>query len=273
MAPLLLAGAPRSGTSWLQRLILAHPRCIGGQESHLLVLFDELLAESRRKASFPRPHGPLGLLTEEELIGSLRHTWSTAFRSILSGHPEAALLVEKTPDHIRHLDLANRLLPHCRIVHLVRHPADVAASLIRASREPGGRDWAPGSAEAAPRRWVECTEAAIQSEATFGATRFKTLRYEDLRSDPERPLGALFAFAGLETAPELARDIVEDDRAGRGAAIPLHGELAPGPLIEPEHFGDGRPRPTLRGRDLRRCLAIAGPLMATFGYDPSGADR
>ena len=272
MTPLLVAGAPRSGTSWLQRLILAHPNCAGGQESHLLVLFDRLLAESRRKAAFARPHGPLGLITENRLLGLLRHVWAGSFKSILEEHPRATLLVEKTPDHIMHLELADRLLPDCRIVHLIRHPADVAASLVRASRKPWGRDWAPGSVEAATRRWVECVEAATEA-SRLGPGRFTTLRYEDLRSDPQPHLKAILDFAGIDSSPELVAKILEDDRSGDGAEIPLRGELGEGRLIEPADFGDGDPRPSLSGRDLRRCLEIAAPLMPGFGYDPTGHDR
>ena len=273
LSPLIIAGAPRSGTSWLQKLILAHPQCTGGQESHLLVLFAGMLSECRRKAAFPRPHGPLGLVTEEEFIRSLRETWARVFEPILDDHPQATLLVEKTPDHILHLELADRLLPNCRVVHLVRHPAEVAASLVRASREPWGRGWAPGSIEAATRRWLECAEAGTKAATRLGPGRFKTIRYEDLRADPRQQLQEILAFAGIESTPELAARIVENDLAGKGASIPLRGDLGNRPLIEPEHFGDGSPQPPLRGRDLRRCLAIAGPLMPAFGYDPSGSDR
>ena len=273
VSPLLIVGAPRSGTTWLQRLLLGHPACVGGQESHLLVLFDAMLTEARRKAEFDRPHGPLTMTTETAMLDSFRRMWLEILAPTLESRAEATLLVEKTPDHALHLELADRLLPRCRVIHLVRHPADVAASLVRASKTPWGRDWAPGSVDAATRRWVECVEAAESAAPRFGASRFMTMRYEDLRSEPARRLGEALEFAGLPTpGTDCARIIAAED-AGRGAAITLRGDLGDRSLVEPEGFGDGTRHPTLGRRDLRRCLAIAGPLAGRFGHDPKGGDR
>ena len=100
-----------------------------------------------------------------------------------------------------------------------------------------------------------------------------TMRYEDLRSEPARRLGEALEFAGLPTpGTDCARIIAAED-AGRGAAITLRGELGDRSLVEPEGFGDGTRHPTLGRRDLRRCLAIAGPLAGRFGHDPKGGDR
>lgn len=272
-SPLLIVGAPRSGTTWLQRLLLGHPACVGGQESHLLVLFDAMLTEARRKAEFDRPHGPLTMTTETAMLDSLRRMWFEILAPTVESRPDAGLLVEKTPDHALHLELADRLLPRCRVIHLVRHPADVAASLVRASASSWGRGWAPGSVEAASRRWVECVEAAESAAQRFGTTRFMTMRYEDLRSDPARMLGEALEFTGLTTPDAECDRIVEAERLGRGAAITLRGEFGDRPLVEPEGFGDGSGHPALGRRDLRRCLAIAGSLASRFGHDSKGADR
>ncbi|MBI3001835.1 MAG: sulfotransferase, partial [Deltaproteobacteria bacterium] len=32
---MLIVGCPRSGTTWLQRLLASHPKIITGQESHV----------------------------------------------------------------------------------------------------------------------------------------------------------------------------------------------------------------------------------------------
>lgn len=272
-SPLLIVGAPRSGTTWFQRLLLGHHACVGGQESHLLVLFDAMLAEARRKAAFDRPHGPFTLATETAMLDSLRRMWVEILRPTIESRPEARLVIEKTPDHALHLELADRLLPRCRVIHLVRHPADVAASLVRASTMPWGRDWAPGSVEAATRRWVECIEAVEAAAPRFGPDRFMTIRYEDLRSEPARMLGETFDFAGLQTPNTDCTRIVDADRRGDGATITLRGEFGDRPLLEPSGFGDGTRQGGLGRRDLRRCLAIAGSLAARFGHEPDGSDR
>ena len=50
-----VVGAQRSGTTWLQRLLLEDPRCCGGQEAHFFATFGRVLHEFDHKASLPRP--------------------------------------------------------------------------------------------------------------------------------------------------------------------------------------------------------------------------
>src|SRR5687768_17973655 len=38
-APVFVIGSPRSGTTWVQRLLVAHPAVCGGQESHFFAAF------------------------------------------------------------------------------------------------------------------------------------------------------------------------------------------------------------------------------------------
>lgn len=273
LSPLLIVGAPRSGTTWLQRLLLAHPACVGGQESHLLVLLDRMRVEARRKLEFPRPHGPLTLVDENELLAAFRMLWIGLLSPTIRARPHARLLVEKTPDHALHLDLAAELLPACRVVHLVRHPAAVAASLIRASREPWGRDWAPGSVEAATRRWIDCVDAAEAAASHLGPERHRRIRYEDLEQDPRRTLEEVCVFAGLPTESDIIDRIVARDASGESAAIPLRGECAKTELVEPRGFGGGGDRPRLEGRALKRCLALAGSRLESLGYESSGVSR
>lgn len=40
LSPVLIVGSPRSGTSWLQRLLLEMPEICGGQESYFYAVFN-----------------------------------------------------------------------------------------------------------------------------------------------------------------------------------------------------------------------------------------
>lgn len=270
LSPVLLVGAPRSGTTWFQRLLLAHPDCLGGQESHLLVTLDQVLAESRRKLGMDRPHGILTHVDEPSLLDLYRTIWVEVFRGVLSSATATTVLLEKTPDHCLHLELADQLLPESRVVHLIRHPAAVVASLLHASRMPWGRTWAPASVDAASRRWVECVEAAEAARDRFGPDRHLTVRYEDLRIDPKKILETTFDWIGVTIDGEGVRRILDEESAGRGAEIPMAGESTAPVLQEPDGFVPAsRPAP-LRGRELRRCLRIVGPTMERLGYPKDG---
>jgi hypothetical protein len=261
LAPVLIVGAPRSGTTWLQRLLLHDAAVCGGQESHWLVHLDGIIREARRKLAMPRPHGALCHLTEPRLLDVLRRTWIDVCTPIIDASSEATLFIEKTPDHACHLELAAALLPGVRVVHVVRAAGDVVASLLAASRTAWGRDWAPRSAESAARRWVECVDAAEHSAESLGPERFVRIRYESLLADPTATLGGLRPWLGLADDPAEAENAVATNtrdaiQTGRATDIPLLGEAASGRAVEPDGFiGDGA-RPGLGMLDRRRCRAI-----------------
>lgn len=281
LAPVLLVGAPRSGTTWLQRMLLAHPACCGGQESHFLASFSKVRHDFDRKRDMLRPHGLAAYLTREELLGSLREIWLRTFAETIASKPTAKVLLEKTPDHATHLDFAAELLPACRVIHLVRDSRAVAASLIRASREPWGREWAPRTPAGAARRWLECVESAERSGDSLGDSRFLRVHYEALRGAPLTSLTRVLDFMGISAeAAETARLIDSTNARGsgdQGGAIELRGELRGRPDREPRGFAgeggvDGWTR-TLGWAAERRVWSITRAAMARLGYTKDGWGR
>ena len=281
MSPTLLVGAPRSGTTWLQRMLLAHPDCCGGQESHFLASFAKVRQDFDRKRDLPRPHGLAAYLTREELLEGLRAMWIRTFAETIAAKPSAKLLIEKTPDHAMHLDFAAELLPGCRVIHLVRDSRAVAASLIRASREPWGRDWAPRTSKAAAERWLECVEAAEQSGLSFGSSQFLRVHYEALHAAPSIELARVLAFLGVSASQgETARIVGAIDGPDRGetvGVIALRGELRDRPAREPAGFaGEGRVdgwKGTLGWRGERQVWSITRTVMERLGYTRDGWSR
>lgn len=270
LAPALLVGAPRSGTTWLQRLLLHHPGCCGGQETHWFVHLDAIRSEARRKLAMPRPHGVLCHLDDDALLSMLRRTWIEVATPSIDATPEATLLLEKTPDHARHLDLVDEILPESKVIHLVRRPEEVVASLLSASRTAWGRPWAPASAVAAARRWVESVDAAEASGVRLGPDRFLRIRYDHLSSAPAETLARIHAFLGLEADATMIRDAVsantiETARTGGGTPIRLHGAAGTGALEEPRGFSGGSR--SLSWRERRQCRRLTADLAQRLGLD------
>jgi len=273
-SPILIVGAPRSGTTWVQRLLLGDPRCCGSQESHFFVTFGRVLRDFDHKAALARPHGLACYWQRADLVDELRRLWRRSMRALIERNPTAEVLVEKTPDHACWLDVIDEILPAARVVHVVRDSRAVCASLLHASRQPWGGPWAPSTATAAAAKWREHVEAAEQSGARLGSDRFLRLHQEDLLEDPAGEMERLWRFAGLAVEPARLSAIADTAAKPGGPAFEMTGELEGAARPEPDGFA--------RGGDPDRWRRELGPwqrwvvwretaaAMRRLGYDRGG---
>ena len=200
-----LVGPPRSGTTWIQRLLQAHPAVCGGEESHFFAHVGGMLAASDTWSAIPdRPIGPLTYISRTGLEAALRDLWDRVFADLYARSPEAAVHLEKTPSHCFALREIVRLFPEAKIVFLVRDSRAVAASLLDAARS-WGADWAPGTAKDAAIEWYRHVSAVRRWHADNPAHPLLTVRYEDAVADPRAALSAMLRFL-LPEDVDLALD-------------------------------------------------------------------
>lgn len=205
-APIFVVGAPRSGTTMLAAMLGSHSRYAAGPETHF---FSKLpCADLKRAADDPDwPGKAIETLCELTLAGqSVADLFGASRASLykeLSGQtptiramlealtvPFARLRakpgwVEKTPNHILHLNTIRSLWPEARIIRIVRDPRDVAISMCRLpafsnSVMPNLYLW---------REWNHAAEPFLATDK-----QSYTIRYESLVSDPERELTELCDF-------------------------------------------------------------------------------
>lgn len=146
-------GAPRSGTTWVQLLLARHPKVATAQETHLFGRYLKGLWEGWRWDEEERAERGVGisdLVTEEEFLDLCRGFSDAVLERIARRVEGAELVVEKTPGHARCLGLVRKLYPEAHLVHVLRDPRAVAASLLRASRT-----WASGWAPTGPTACAE----------------------------------------------------------------------------------------------------------------------
>ena len=197
--PVFVLGAPRSGTTFMAGAIGSVPG---------LVDLGEL---QPWKAAIPR----LASLPEEEAAGELRGMLETIRRYGLVRHLRA---IEQTPETAFVLGAVIRAYPQAAIVHMVRDPRDVAASLLqkgwlRAGRHGQDDAGAPYGHHARfwvePGRAVEFDEADEARRAGWAWRRYVTaaraassatieVKYEELASDPETASERLAAHLGAD---------------------------------------------------------------------------
>jgi protein-tyrosine sulfotransferase len=179
--PIFIVGCPRSGTSALKASIDSHPRISCGPEEGSLFWLartDTELARNRREKSG---------VDEEKWLDLVRHMVEELMR------PYAESL-GKTRWGLKHPELAtkipwlDKLYPTCQVIHIVRNPNDVIASCQKM--------FGVSHSQRYGKRWVQFVRNAERDGKRLGPERFKTIRYEDLVTQPEEVLRDAITWLG-----------------------------------------------------------------------------
>jgi hypothetical protein len=300
----LVVGAQRSGTTWLQQLLSAHPQIAAGYESNL---FSKYLKDAwalwwTEEADRRQHGGTKGLaayVTIDEWAGLLASVASRVFRNVLNAKPGAVLVAEKTPDHALYLRMVRWLFPTVRVIHMVRDARDVVASVLDASARPWGEGWAPSDAGAAAEMWVQWVTAARQDAGAWRDFHLE-VHYESLAAAGPSTLDRIFRFLGVPLAAGPTSDIYDMfsfDRVRAGTAPKTEifaGELrreleqaagSTDPSDLDKLAAAGRPpegfyrqgrvggwRDALSETQVQAVLNVAGTLLGELGYGESASD-
>jgi hypothetical protein len=203
--PVFIVGTPRSGTSLLRILLNRHPEIGLCEETYFFYyvfhrqrtfgkledienrafVIDRYLETSRaRRLNLDMESMRETLLREgtdyRQLFISLMRFYARYHGKKLYG--------EKTPHHALEVELLCSLFPDCRLIHLVRDPRDVVASLKR-------MPWGSSSIAANARLWVNCVTAA---ERCRERQNFLRVAYESLVRDPAAELQRVCAFLDVQ---------------------------------------------------------------------------
>ena len=141
---IFIVGAPRSGTTWLQRLLATHASVRTGHESKIFRFYVSPLLRTWRyeqlRENDPRTatgRGFTGMscyLRDEEFLTVLKEFLVQMLGPMIGGLKPGEIFVEKTPSHALCLPEIRELLPESRIIHVLRDGRDVAALLLAAGR-------------------------------------------------------------------------------------------------------------------------------------------
>ncbi|WP_165066838.1 sulfotransferase family protein [Paludisphaera rhizosphaerae] len=223
-SPLFVVGAPRSGTTLLAAMLSAHPRIQGGQETHF---FNRLARTSTLELLDPRcwPGPATAFLASNLTLGRPVHeafglTLEEVRGYLASREPSIAAMLEsltrvnaqregkprwleKTPNHLLHLQDLRRAFPDAYVLRIVRDPRDVALSMCRVP-------WGSLSPLANISLWQNWDNASWRF---FEADpRSMTIRFEELVTDPEGTLRAVCTQIGEEFDPGML-DTAESAKA------------------------------------------------------------
>lgn len=197
--PIFIVGHPRSGTSWLNKLVSSHPNLAGAPESHLFNLY---------LAPFFKKHDR-DWLAEWIPVGyrhkSLRQFTDNIFAYRLL-EEQKSRIVEKTPTHRLYIKQIKALYPKAKFIHIIRDGRDVAVSLFQSFTPIF--DWAPKNITEAADQWVATLEKVENGKVRF-PDDILDIKYEDLVRHPEGQLQSLFAFLGENRNGRIISGILE----------------------------------------------------------------
>ena len=274
-----IGGQGKSGTTWIERLVDAHPQaaCLGeghfaaglGRAVHeALDGYNRLLAANN--AHFHELE-PFPALDAEAGIELVRAALLLQFERILARNPEAALVAVRTPSELGWIAQLRAVFPAARFVHVLRDPRDVAVSLwwhgerLRpgSMRERHG-DVAGLARELVPQ-WARHV-AHVRAAASACGALLHELRYESLSAEPAEAAAALFAFLGLD-----ASRAVVDASLGAASFERLSGR-APGVVDPGSHFRSGVAgawRSELPPKPPGGWPGEAAAVLASLDYEPA----
>lgn len=272
-------GFMKSGTTWLQLLLDAHPEIACKGEAHFWDTFFEDLKEIaqrfNRKKQWLAENTFQGLepfpgLAPEDLAAVMRLVIPRVLARAARGKA-AKLYGEKTPNTLHYIEPALAVFPQARFLHIVRDGRDAAVSCWfhyqRVKPEQVRQRWG-GSLQAfletsAPQ-WAEETAKGHAAAARW-PQRVIELRYEDLLERPEATLGGVLDFLGASSDPGILESCLAATDFAKLSGGRAAGEEARGSFFRKGVAGDWREH--FDAAMTARFGELAGEQLRAYGYE------
>ncbi len=217
-----VSGPPKSGTTWLMRLIDAHPQAVCSGEGHFfdrvrplfLKAFEEYQSLLQLDADLVFSGKPVYAPLRVAELDQLMRVFVTQRLRQRDPEGRAHALGDKTPRNYHDLKGLFGAFPEARLIFLLRDPRDVAVSLfghmhrrikLGLSKEADfDRAQILQTAIGHCRACVAALER-VETQAPGVALR---LRYEDLLADTFGEYDRICAHLGLDRDPALLRQAI-----------------------------------------------------------------
>jgi len=274
-----IIGAQKSGTTWLQRILDAHPEVLCSGEGHFI---DDLSIELAQV--FKKYNNKLRLVadrvyegkgyyeqfgqTEFDLIATMAIALMLNQRSLT---PQIKCLGDKTPANTFHLDSLERLFPQAKYIHIVRDGRDVVVSHFHHTKRVMQQNNISGVEqvnfsnfiENSANKWVGFVKTAAEFTEKVGIDKVHTLRYEDLKAQPRAVIKNLCEFLKIDAQEKI---IIECEKTasfeqltGRKAGEEnLNSFMRKGIVGDWQNYFDSQSQ--------EKMEAIAGKWLAKFSY-------
>jgi tetratricopeptide (TPR) repeat protein len=190
--PVLVVGMPRSGTTLVESILMAHPDFASVGESPALTL---LAAEATQFAPPARDLNTLVRTLGPEGTLFLGQRYVSALERSAAGHGDKRI-IDKMPHNFWNLGLAALATPRARILHVTRSPLATAFSC-----------WTQNFNHAQPyasrfediASHYELYQRMMRHWSEALGDRIMAIAYEDIVDDPEAAAKRMFEFIGVSS--------------------------------------------------------------------------
>jgi hypothetical protein len=277
-----VSGAPKSGTTWLMRILDAHPEVVCSGEGHfveqviapLVKLRNDFNAKLQMDAERVFEGKPYYKPLEDADIAPLARSLILRVMGARVTGPEIKAVGDKTPRYTHGLRSLAALFPQAKFVNIIRHPYDVAVSMLHHALRVGNDDaltlGAPIHAQLAGNSasaWFHA-QSYVEAFVREHPGRLIQIRYEDLQADGPGVMAGVFAFLGVDSdASAIAAALEASSFEKLSGRKP--GEENPRSFFRKGVVGDWK------GRLDQSALAVlderCGQLMQAEGYAAAAA--
>jgi hypothetical protein len=269
-----LVGAPRSGTTWLQLLLSRSPLVATAQETHLFnISLRSLVDEWNRIRQSGERIGLNQTLSEEEFRQLLRGASGYVLARIAQNKPSAAVILEKTPNHVQCWREILNIWPDAHFIHIIRDPRSVVTSLRIASRSWASH-WASPKVTQNCERWISDVTSGRQIRSA--TPNYQEVGFQELLTHGPDVLLRLLTNVGVTSSREECERYVNECNIENLKA----GNLEKPPFdigkMHKESFRTGSNeswRNELSAWEIALVERQAGPLMLELGFKPVSRGR
>jgi hypothetical protein len=224
-SPLIFTGVPRSGTTLLGDLANRYLDVGAVNEGPFELWLDQYLGREtklrddvffrrtlgnlaahqyftllfRGQLSVDQIHAALAAEVEERSVEGI----ALAVLRISARHLERSRLGHEDPLLSKRIEVVTRVLPSCRIVHIMRDPRDASLSIL-------SFPWGANNCLVAAMNWATIIRQMRRLGAQLGPRRYLEFRYEDLLQSPERTMSLLMEFCCGEVDQAKLAAFVEE---------------------------------------------------------------
>lgn len=221
-----IVGVPRSGTTWVQRILDSHPNITCKGEAHFVDIFHTQLSKALKAFNE-------SVVTQGGIVAHLRkfggHVDTLSYDmndsyyllALVMGlmfrkwvmDDNIQLIGEKTPDNIMFITLLSKLFPSAKFIHIIRDGRDCAVSGWYFQKSNVDRNKKiVQSFEEYVRGFAKAWQTQVNQGNAVGSqlgARYREVFYESLLKDTRAETNSLLRYLGVDDSSQIVDGCVQ----------------------------------------------------------------